>query len=284
MFTLGIEIDEALLAHQVSWFAPARQPFLVSMDQAEAIGVEQLAGELPAEVRDTFEIYQVPVGFVCILLGEEEFNGLSRTTRSKLIRGQIHLERGLTPTVRSSPHDIRSEATQQGDGHRFVWWQSLLKGHEEPVLDAYLRDGRRPSRHSEVPERLWEAAQAVLPQARSLAGTFPLLSGPNCFATVMAAAGVPGAAEVWMLQQPFEDWLQEFTVPGGADEVPGTVLVWRSPEGLVQHAAITIGGGYALHKPSQGWMSPRKVLTVPEVIASSRQPGRRLARYRLSTR
>ncbi len=98
----------------------------------------------------------------------------------------------------------------------------------------------------------------------------------------MAAAGVSEAAETWMLQQPFEDWLSTVSVPGGTDTAPGTVLVWRSPEGRVLHAAVTIGGGYALHKPSQGWMSPRKVLTVREVIASARQTGRRLERHTLA--
>ena len=63
---------------------------------------------------------------------------------------------------------------------------------------------------------------------------------------------------------------------------PGTVLVWRSPDGLVQHAAVTLGDGWALHKPSQGWMSPTKVLTVEECKASSREVGRRLERHRVS--
>lgn len=68
------------------------------------------------------------------------------------------------------------------------------------------------------------------------------------------------------------------TRPGGRDDVAGTVLVWRSPDGLVQHAAVTLGGGWALHKPSQGWMSPTKVLTVDECKASSRAVARRLER------
>ena len=89
----------------------------------------------------------------------------------------------------------------------------------------------------------------------------------------MAAAGVPGADLVWMLREPFEQWLSETTRPGGCDDDPGTVLVWRSPDGLVQHAAVTIGDGWALHKPSQGWMSPRKVLTVQDVLRSARAAG-----------
>lgn len=56
------------------------------------------------------------------------------------------------------------------------------------------------------------------------------------------------------------------------------MLVWRSSTGLVQHAAVTLGGGWALHKPSQGWMSPVKVLAVAEVIGSARGADRRLSR------
>lgn len=89
------------------------------------------------------------------------------------------------------------------------------------------------------------------------------------------------AADTWMVQEPFEKWLAMVAVPGGNDSNAGTVLVWRSPTGLAQHAAITVGGGYALHKPSQGWMSLRKVLTSSEVIASARQSGWRLSRYTL---
>ena len=282
MFSLGIEIGPDLVARQADWFAPTHQPFLVPKDSTDSIGVAPLSGELPAELRDTFEIYNVPDDLVCVLVGEEEFNDLGRTARSDLLRSQIRLGREVIPSVRSAPADVRAQVSTQADGHRFVWWPSLLQGHQEPVLGEYLRFGRRPSRHLEVTESLWENARETLPGARALAGTFPHASGPNCFGTVMAAAGRSEAADVWMLQEPFEDWLTAAAVPGGNDNDPGTVLVWRSPSRLAQHAAVTIGGGYALHKPSQGWMSPRKVLTVQEVIASARQPGRRLTRYTLA--
>ena len=84
-----------------------------------------------------------------------------------------------------------------------------------------------------------------------------------------------------MQREPFEDWLATSTVPGGKDVEAGTVIVWRSPDGTVQHAALTLGDGWALHKPSQGWMSPTKVPTVPDVIASARSKGRRLSQRRI---
>jgi hypothetical protein len=115
-----------------------------------------------------------------------------------------------------------------------------------------------------------------------LAGRFPARGGPNCFGTVMAAAGVPGADKVWMQREPFEEWLKGHVEPGGRDGDVGTLFVWRAPDEAVQHAAVTLGGGFALHKPSQGWMSPTKVLSVAEVKATARGVGRRLHRYRLA--
>jgi hypothetical protein len=162
-----------------------------------------------------------------------------------------------------------------------VWWPSLLEGREREVLVPFVEEGRRRSRHGEVSAGVWQEASRVLPGARELAGTFPLGSGPNCFGTVMGAAGVPGAAEQWMQREPFEEWLAAETRPGGRDEQPGTVLVWRSSSGLVQHAAVTVGDGWALHKPSQGWMSPTKVLTVGELLLSARARDRRLTRRSL---
>jgi cell wall-associated NlpC family hydrolase len=112
-----------------------------------------------------------------------------------------------------------------------------------------------------------------------LSGTFPGGSGPNCFGTVMAAAGVDGAADAWMQRRPFDEWLADNTSRGGRDDVPGTVFVWRDSGREVQHAAVTLGNGWMLHKPSQAWMTPRKVRTVAEVVRSSRTTGWHLHRY-----
>jgi cell wall-associated NlpC family hydrolase len=98
----------------------------------------------------------------------------------------------------------------------------------------------------------------------------------------MGAAGVSHAADTWMQREPFEEWLSDVTEPGGRDDDPGTVLVWRSAAGVVQHAAVTLGDGWALHKPSQGWMSPVKVLAVRDAIRSARAPDRRLVRRTLA--
>ncbi|AJT42108.1 hypothetical protein [Psychromicrobium lacuslunae] len=281
MNVLGIQVSAELLCRQASWFAPQRRPFILEEKAAGSIGEAAAKESITAETRDTFEIYNLPDGDVCVFLDEEEFSGLPRNVRIALVRSQLATNPELVPSVRSAPAAIRAKVAEQADGHRFIWWPSLLSGHQEEVLSSYLAAGRRNSRHEEVPVSIWQQATTILPGAKELAGRYPEASGPNCFGAVMAAAGVEGAASTWMFQEPFENWLREASTPGGHDDDPGTVLVWRSRAGLAQHAAVTIGGGYALHKPSQGWMSPWKILTVQEVIWSARYPDRLLRRHTL---
>ncbi|MGN6242792.1 MAG: hypothetical protein ACTHQ3_03860 [Motilibacteraceae bacterium] len=280
---LGIEVSDDLLSRWAEWFAPERQPFLVPSDGPLAqLGRGGAPAELPMEAQDTFGVWSLPDGVVCRVLDVEEFHALAGETRAQLVRSQHTLGRWQVPSVRAWPALRSRGVAEQGDGRRFVWWPSLLQGNEVEALVPFVEEGVRPSGHRLVPEQVWTDCSVVLPAARVMAGAFPGSSGPNCFGTVMGAAGVPGASTTWMQREPFEEWLADVTVPGGVDDEPGTVFVWRSREGLVQHAAVTLGGGWALHKPSQGWMSPVQVLTVDEVKRASRQPGRRLVRYAMS--
>lgn len=110
-------------------------------------------------------------------------------------------------------------------------------------------------------------------------------SGPNCFGAVMDAAGVAGAHDEWMQPEPFTDWLHANARKGGADDAPGTVLVWRdTSSGDPFHAALTLGDGWAFEKSSQCWWSPRYVTTVAEVKRATRMRGIRLERWRLTKR
>lgn len=171
----------------------------------------------------------------------------------------------------------------QADGHRFVWWPSLLINDNGAILDRVVSDERQPSRHDEVREMCWKRSATVLPGARTLAGTFPSGSGPNCFGTVMAACGEAEAADGWVQQAPFEKWLNETTHPGGDDDSVGTVLVWRDSGGVARHAAVTIGDGWGLEKPSQEWHSPRLVIVVRDLIKANRTRELRLQRRMLLT-
>jgi len=246
---LGIEVDDDLLERWRAWLMPPVQPFAVPAALAERLGLADDRERLSFELLDTFELYG---------LGDDD--------------ALVWLDRAQARTL---PAEVRRA---QPAAHR---WPRRRREEEIDQAVRFVQLGRRPSRHADVTPEQWSAAERLLPGARALAGTFPRVSGPNCFAAVMGAAGVLGAAGTWMQPAPFEEWLAAGTRPGGADDEVGTVLVWRDPQGAPAHAAVTLGGGWLLHKPSQGWMSPTKVLGVRDGFSSARSPGRRVSRRTL---
>ena len=248
MKVLGIDVSAGLLGQWLSWLMPAEQPFLVPPDVASAAGLADDTERLSFEFLDSFCLYDPGDRLTCWL------------TRAG--------SRRLPPEVRRA----------QPAAHR---WPSPDRARDVARAVRFVEEGRRRSCHAEVAEATWTAASSVLPAARDLAGTFPPGSGPNCFGTVLGAAGVAGAAGTWLQREPFEEWLASACRPGGRDEDAGTVLVWRDGTRLLQHAAVTLGAGWALHKPSQGWMSPTKVLTVRGAIHSARVSGHHLERHTL---
>lgn len=280
MRLLGIDVDPSLLERWVGWLAPAVQPFFVATDGPRPPGVGD--HEVTPELRDTYRLWRVDRTLDVVWLDEAAFADRPRSERGALVRAQVTARRGEVPTVRSWA-DVLDPAVLRslGDGHRFVWWPSVIAGNAAEILRRMTTTGFRPSRHDDVASSTWTTCADVLPGARRLAGTYPTGSGPNCFGTVMAAAGVEGAEDRWMVREPFLDWLAATATRGGDDTAPGTVLVWRDTNGLPVHAAVTIGDGWALEKPSQKWWTPRFVLPVRDLIRGNRWPGQRLERHRL---
>lgn len=218
-----------------------------------------------------------------VWLDQPGFFAMPRHDRAGLVRSQVEHGRGNVPTVRGFADLAGARVRRQGDGHRFVWWPDLVEGDACQIATRHVAAQEYgTSRHMEVPEEVWAGCAAALPFAGQMAGSFAAeASGPNCFGTVMAAAGVPGADREWMQRDPWEAWLTDRCSAGGDDERPGTILLWRSPDGLAQHAALTLRGGWALHKASQSWESPRTVREVTELIREARTPGRRISRLHL---
>lgn len=279
---LGLDVPSDLVGRWSAWLAPALQPFFVDdlSDWPERLP-PPVAGLTP-ELRDTFKVWRLRDRGEVVWLDEATFLGMARERRARLVRAQVACSRGAVPSVRRWI-DLLPHATlrAQADGHRFVWWGSLLGIAPASILERVVTDEADRTRHQGVGAATWRRCTAVLPGARSLAGTFPAGSGPNCFGTVLGAAGVDGAGDRWVQQPTFESWLQRACLPGGDDDGVGTVLVWRDRSGVPVHAAVTIGDGLALEKASQTWWTPRIVGTVDDVKRASRAPGQRLERHRL---
>jgi hypothetical protein len=164
---LGIEVEAPLLTRWRDWLMPAEQPYLVPRDLALAAGLAD-----NREVTDSFMLYGVGDRSVC---------WLGRSGSRRL------------------PAEVRRD---QPARHR---WPSQHRDDDIARVVRFVEEGRRRSRHADVAGPTWRRVRDILPAARDLAGTFPPGSGPNCFGTVMGAAGVAGAAETWMQREPFED-------------------------------------------------------------------------------
>ncbi|HEX9775253.1 MAG TPA: hypothetical protein VGB83_06715 [Actinomycetota bacterium] len=279
MRVLNIDVPDSLATRWRQWLAPDVQPFFVPRSHPHLRSLP--AQELTPELRDTFRTYALPRALRTLFLDEPAFLDLPRDARAALVRAQVVQGRGAVPTVRGWCDLIDASLLRaQADGHRFVWWASLVDQAGDAVFERLIGRGLRPSRHRAVSVSAWRKSASRAPRAQTLAGTFARGSGPNCFGAVMGACGESGAENDWVQQAQFESWLAGHARPGGRDVRPGTILVWRDGGGVARHAALTLAGGWGFEKPSQEWSTPFMVLPLTEIVRANRSRGIRLERWR----
>lgn len=277
MNVLNIPVSDKLQALWRGWLAPPRQPLFLTAEEAAAFDlptISRQAVELTPEKRDTNSEWGIAAAADRVAWLElERWPSLGPRLQRELLGTQVQHGRGNIPRRRDF-----ADLLPGLPNARFLWTPDLLT---DAVLERAVLDGGPACQKPQVPESVWEAASALLPHVRELAGTFAPHSGANCFGAVMGAAGVAGAENEWMQREPFEAFLEERTRSGGGDDQPGTVLLWRSGDGLAQHAALTLGEGWAFHKASQVWTSPRVALPVDDLKRAARERGKRLSRRHL---
>lgn len=259
------------------WLAPPRQPFFLTAEETKKVDFftfPRTEVDLTPEERDTNAVWGIAAEADRVAWLElTEWQSLGPARQRELLALQIGHGRGNIPRRR----EFAGLLPGLSDA-RFLWTPDLLT---DAVLERVVGAGGPPCQKPEVPEGVWKAASPLLPRVRELAGTFATHSGANCFGAVMGAAGVTEAENEWMQREPFEAFLEGRTQLGGDDDQPGTVLLWRSVDGLAQHAAVTLGGGWAFQKASQVWTSPRVALRVGALNMAVRQRGHRLSRRTL---
>ncbi len=271
---LGLPTSPALLQLWRGLLAPERQPlFLTEAEAQPYLSLPRAEAKLTPEERDTYTAWAVDSAATRVVwLTRAGWSALPAAQQRDLLRAQVRHGRGNVPLgrhFRDLPPDLPAG--------RFLWQPEHLT---PKVLARVMERESQPSQHAQVPQSVWEAARASLPRVQELAGTWPHGSAGNCFGAVMGAAGVQDAENEWMQRDPFEEFLRRQATGGGHDDQPGTLLVWRSERG-VEHAAVTLGGGWAFQKAAQTWWTPRVVLPVEVVKRGNRTPGWRLSRLRL---
>jgi len=257
---LEISVPAPLCRRWRGWFCPDLQPFRTDLLRPEvASALPDRHVDRTAEWEDTFFMYAGEWTW----LSEAEFLALRPSHRRALLA-----VRRKTVRPKLMP----------------VWPSELATAGDELMFEWVASGQVRPSRHNAVPGRVWARASSRVPRAHLLAGSFSTTgSGPNCFGTVMAAAGEDDVDETQVGPDHFQAWLEQRTEPVAGtvcDDEPGIVFVWTE-HGDLAHATVTIGSGWMLTKPSQSWSSPRLIYTVRETVNTWRFPETRLTRYRL---
>ena len=280
MMVAGCELTSSTFSCWQQHFVPAAQPFFVSKSLSQKLPAwprftreEFGRSGVSLSLHDTFTTYNVSKDAVWVVwLTQGAFSSLFPTVQAALLAEQRDFGRGGVFSVDEIVDILKTETlTIPNLNGLFVWWPELWarlsEGEKCAVLRAFAETDRLPCRRRDLEPDDWERVARVLPRAHELAGTFLPDSGGNCLATVMAAFGVPAVAELWIHPEPFERWLKVFSpLPDIVVEpVLGDVLVWRDGD-RVQHAAVSLGEGYVLHKEAQGWFAPRQVMRLEDVL------------------
>ncbi len=282
----GCFLEHGTFVHWQRHFAPPIQPFFVSDTLAQRLlawprFTRQEFGKsgVSLSLHDTFTTYEVAAEASWVMwLTYEAFSSLGDTEKLSLLKEQRTFGRGgvvhLTEVAGLlEPHKLEAETV---DG-LFVWWPQLWarlgEAEKQGVLRTFIETDRLPCKRGELTHRDWQRIGKRLPEARTLAGSFLPDSGGNCFATVMAAFGAPAVAEVWMHPEPFMRWLGGFALTDSAPPELGDVLIWFGGNAHVQHAAVSLGRDFVLHKEAQSWAAPRQVMKLGDALTRWQDAG-----------
>ena len=282
---LNIPVSAPLMRVWNNLFVPTLQPFYISEQTlteswaAPLLGLpiwkrdELHAYHLPLSVWDTLNLYELaPEATWLLLLDEAGFEALPTETQIRLLTVQLSLRRGGVEY---------SDAM----GQARVWWPQTWKALTPDArwkrLKRFLEDDRLPCRRHDLTLMHRRALRRRFPALIPLLGTFAPDSGPNCLGSVMTACGVPGVQQLWMHGPPFLRWLERVSVPSDDLAAPETVLVWRDADGVLQHAALSLGHGWLFHKEAQAWFAPRQVVRQQGALDRWRHEGWTVSGYAL---
>jgi hypothetical protein len=236
-------------------------------------------GSAPLELWDAYGLYGVRRAETQVaLISGAELRSLPAEAQRTLRFRQW--ERGRTQIYR--PEVAPGDPVETPDGLRHMLhhdtWTRLSRAEQQRILLAFAAEGNEPG----IPYRGDD------PVVRLHANTFAERSGPNCFATALAAvtpsvATAASIADLWLHPEPFLRGLAErgFAASdwSGQHEAD-SVLVWFDGQGRPQHACYLLPDGLALNKDAQAWFRPRQVLPLAKVLTAWADAEYQLRLYR----
>ncbi len=220
----------------------------------------------PLEYLDAYAPWSVPARAQHVaLLEPDDISMLNPSTRMALNRAQIEFNRGsVYPLKMARDFAIPTEFLERDtiDDQfllRFDAWHALPEAAQFDWLQCYVNSDGLTSLESRHP----------------LIG-FSANSGPNCFATTLAAiepnqTEALKVAQTWLHQPKFLQKLENlnYNAPqpyDGSPLPPRAVLLFKDSNGLIVHAAAHLENNLMLNKDAQSWHRPRQVLKLEDLL------------------
>lgn len=301
MNVLGCRASDAILAAWEQRIVFEREPIFVTEAERRwlpagsiILSAKEFADNFamaPHDLWDSYRLYEMDrKGMEVALLTPAEFWELSEEARQELMalqaargRGQIYPEAFLRKAEATLLSGARDRIATD-DGTRFAlrydaWW-ALSPEERRRWLLHFVSENRNSCLSGQLSAEQWERIDRVHgPQIRLLAGTLSPVSGPNCFATALAAVTPNSTLGLsilghWLHPEPFLRGLAErgfgpSNVPAEAESMAeGSVILFFDESKRLQHAAYYLGEGLVLNKDGQGWHIPRQIRPVAELLES----------------
>lgn len=282
MELLGCTITDGLLQTWGERLVFPREPILVTEPERGLLPSGTLRytwdelradhNSVPLDLWDSYVLYGVRrEGTEVALVSPRELRLIPEQARATLRLRQWERGRGQFYKPESAP-GVRVD-TPDGPRnllHHDTWVPLPWKDKRRILLDFAAQDNDPSIPYS-----------GEDPIVRMLANTFVGRSGPNCFATVLAAVTpslemAASISELWLHPEPFLRGLTErgFSACAWSGEhEPGTVLVWYDGKGRPQHTCYLLADGSALNKNAQAWFRPRQTLPIKRILAEWEDEG-----------
>ncbi len=306
---LGCRIENATLEAWSRHLVFEREPIFLTDAALEWLEPEmltltrdefnQLSGSLGLAFKDAYQTYSVSNEATRVMLfTSEEFHLLSLPARARLMRLQVELSRGqvypmsfvsgVMADFPSALGFLESDMFDSDAGRYFAlrsdaWWR-LSARVRHAWLDHFVSQDRNVCLSGRLSEKTLSSITGKHPSiVAELVGSFASRSGPNCFATVLAAVtgSLTIARSIAGLWLPAESFLRglserEFHPRGPLSSArlePGDVLVWFDQNHRAQHACYALTSEMVLNKDAQAWFAPRQLLPLETVLKTFSDDG-----------
>lgn len=279
-----------------------REPIFLTDAAREWLGPEMLAltraefavlsGSLGLAFKDAYRTYSVSNDATRVMLfSSEEFHLLSLETRARLMRLQTQLDRGQVYPISFVLRVLRDFPSAMGFlesdtfdtdagphvGLRYDAWWRLSTRVRHAWLEHFVSQDRSVCLSARLSGRMLQSITGKHPSIVSeLIGSFASRSGPNCFATTLAAVtnSLTIARSISGLWLPAESFLRELTERGFHPRAPlknarlesGDVIVWFDADHRARHACYALTPEMVLNKDAQAWYAPRQLLPLETVV------------------